>query len=167
MLFLWTILWRWQHWQSSIDHEYTFVITIIFLNRCNIFTCTTSESSTLHMQIQRLVSLPSLPPARLYSHRCLWFCSQGGLPECMLGYHSLWTGHPPGPGTPLDQATPGTRHPPDQAPPQDQASPGPGPPPWDQAPPRPGTPPPWSRAYWEIQSTSGWYASYWNVILVL
>ena len=34
-------------------------------------------------------------------------------------------------------------------------------PPRDQA----GTPPPPSRAYWEIESTSGWCASYWNAIL--
>ena len=46
---------------------------------------------------------------------------RGGLPQCMLGYHT------PGPG----------RHPPPQ----------------------------WSRAYWEIRSISGWYASYWNAIL--
>ena len=53
--------------------------------------------------------------------------------------------------------TPCTRHP------------RPGTPP-DQAPPRPGTPPPIqapkSRACWEILSTSGRYASYWNAILL-
>ena len=36
--------------------------------------------------------------------------------------------------------------------------------PWDQAPPR-NQAPPGSRACWEIQSTSGRYASYWNAIL--
>ena len=66
---------------------------------------------------------------------------RGGLPQCMLGYH-----HPtPGPGTNRDQA-----HPHHQAPP----------------PPRAGTPrsrhTPRNRACWEIQSTSGRYASYWN-----
>ena len=63
---------------------------------------------------------------------------EGGLPQCMLGYH-----HPPGLGTPLGPGTPpGTRYPPRirQAPSQ-------------------------SRAYWEIRSTSGRYASYWNTIL--
>ena len=73
--------------------------------------------------------------------------NRGGLPQCMLGYHPhprrrpLRTRHPPGPAPP-DQAphpqeeTPGTRHPP--------------------------TP---HRACWEIRSTRGWYASYWNAIL--
>ena len=37
--------------------------------------------------------------ARLYFHRRVWFCSQGGLPQCMLG-------HPPGADTPPDQAPP-------------------------------------------------------------
>ena len=42
---------------------------------------------------------------------------------------------------------------------------------WDTTPSRSGTPPgtrqapPRSRAYWEIRSTSGRYASYWNAIL--
>ena len=74
-------------------------------------------------------------------------------------------------GTPGDQAgTPlgpgrhpsGTR----QAPP-DQASPRPSTPPKDQSgtPPTRQVPPPPSRAYWEIRSTSGRYASYWNALL--
>ena len=49
----------------------------------------------------------------------VWFCSQGGLPQCMLGYPS-----------------PQSRH-----------------------------PPPRSSACWEILTTSGWYASYWNAFL--
>ena len=57
--------------------------------------------------------------------------------------------HPPGAGTPWDQAPP---------PSQEQAPPGAGTL-LDQAPPGPGTP---SRACWEIRSTSGRYASYWN-----
>ena len=69
---------------------------------------------------------------------------------------------PPGPGRhPLDQA--GT--------PQDQAgtSPGPGPL-WDQAvnpQTRQAPSPHLSRAYWEIRSMCGRYASYWNGILLL
>ena len=57
--------------------------------------------------------------------------------------------HPPGPGR---HPTPGWgRHPPDQA----------------GTPPGPSRHPPTTqrRAYWEIRSTSGWYASYWNAIL--
>ena len=80
--------------------------------------------------------------------------------------------YPPGPG---DQV-----HPPDQVHPRDQVHP---PdqvphPPWTRYTPRPGTPSPWTRytpqdqvppprgtACWEIRSTSGRYASYWNAIL--
>ena len=64
----------------------------------------------------------------------------------MLGYH-----------TPF----PRTR----QAPP----TPGPGrhPPPRTRHPLGSGTPPPTRRAYWEIQSTSGRYASYWNAFLLV
>ena len=85
-----------------------------------------------------------LPPATKLGQGNIFtdVCSQGGLPQCMLGYHPTpWTRHPPI-----------TRHPPGPGSPS-----GPGTP--DQA----GTPP--SRAYWEIRSTSGWYAFYWNAIL--
>ena len=54
---------------------------------------------------------------------CLSFCSQGGLPQCMLGYHPLprvgtlpRAGIPPRAG-PRPQAPPRTRYLPDQAPP--------------------------------------------------
>ena len=39
-------------------------------------------------------------------------------------------------------------------------------PPWQGTPPLQGIPPPLRSACWEIRSTSGPYASYWNVILV-
>ena len=63
--------------------------------------------------------------------------------------------------------------PPDQAPPLDQIPLGPAP--LDQAPPRsrpPGPGTPWDHtplrsACWEIRSTSGRYASYWNAILLI
>ena len=96
----------------------------------------------------------------------------------MLGYHPLRTRQaPPRPGTPPG---PG-RHPPGTG------TPRPGTPlgPHNHPPPGPGTPlgpgrhpprtrhplprtrpPPRSRAYWEIRSTSGWYASCWNAILL-
>ena len=54
---------------------------------------------------------------------------------------------------PLDQAAPQTRHTPPRPAPPDQANP-----------PRPGTHPR-HRACWEIRSTRGRYASYWNAIL--
>ena len=67
-------------------------------------------------------------------------CPQGGVPD---------QGHPPRPGTPRDQVHP----------------PGPGTPQGTRyTPPGPGTPP-WHRACWEIRSTRGPYASYWNTIL--
>ena len=84
-----------------------------------------------------------------------------GLPQCMLGYHTPRT----------RQAPPKTR----QAPPSrtrqvahwnQTGTPGTGqaPPGTRQAP--PGTSPPQSRTYWEILTTSGRYASYWNAILL-
>ena len=98
---------------------------------------------------QHIITARKRSLRRLCFYTCLSFCPQGclvrgGLPQCMLGYH------PPGPGIPRSQ---------------------------DQAPPRPGTPPepdtpPGTRhprlcsACWEIRSTSGRYASYWNAILL-
>ena len=61
----------------------------------------------------------------------------------------------PGPGNP----SPRSLHPP-----RPGTSPG-SRPPWHQAPPQPGTHPLHS-ACWEIRSTSGWYASYRNAILL-
>ena len=69
------------------------------------------------------------------------------------GSRSPGAGTPPKAGTPREQTppqagTPRSRHPPEQAPPQEQTP-----------------PPPQHRACWEIRSTSGRYASYWNAIL--
>ena len=61
-----------------------------------------------------------------------------GMPQCMLGYHH----HPV---------------PPDHAPPWGHAPPTPAPPDHAHTPPR--------RACWQIRSTRGRYASYWNAIL--
>ena len=74
---------------------------------------------------------------------------RGGLPQCMLGYH------PPG------ADPPGIRHPLGADPP------------WSSHPLGVDTPsphsgsrhPPLHSACWEIRSTSGRYASYWNAIL--
>ena len=109
----------------------------------------------------------------------LSFCSGGGSASVHagilypLGPNTLLGQAPPGPGTPWDQAPPGTRHPS-----HDRTHP-----PWTRYPPGPGTPlprlgtphmtrhlpldqaPPMRSACWEIQSTSGWYASYWNAVL--
>ena len=52
---------------------------------------------------------------RLCFYGCLSFCPQGGLPQCMLGYHTPWGADPPGPDTPhpnpLNQAPPKAVHP--------------------------------------------------------
>ena len=84
--------------------------------------------------------------------------------------------HPPGPGTPPRPGVPpGTRYtPPTRYTPQDQVHPsgtrntplGPGTPPWDQVPPRTRYTPR-HRACWEIRSTRGRYASYWNATCCL
>ena len=64
--------------------------------------------------------------------------NKGCLPQCMLGYHPLPPKDQTRPPPTRDQAPPWNRHPQEQTPP---------------------------RACWEIRSTSGRYASYWNAIL--
>ena len=90
----------------------------------------------------------SLPPANevwgkvIFSEACVKNSVHGGGGVCLS---ACW-------GAPLwDQEPPQDRHPP-----RDQAHP-----------PGPGTPPSRSRACWEIRSTSGWYASYWNAFFFL
>ena len=92
--------------------------------------------------------------ARLCVYTCVWFCSWGVLPQCMLGYRPPGsrhppvadTPHPPGPGTPQEQTppradTPTSHHPPtphpgSRHPPGPGTAPqGPGTPPWEQTPP--------------------------------
>ena len=106
----------------------------------------------------------SLGQGNIFKSVCQEFCPQGGLPQCMLGYHPPTeqapppgNRHPSGPGTPSEQAPP----------------PGPGTP-WEQAlPPGPGTPrdqaPPRAEhaGRYGQQATSGRYASYWNAILLI
>ena len=79
----------------------------------------------------------SLGQGNIFGSVCREFCSQGeGV--CLS---ACWDAT-----LPLWADTPGEQPPRDQAPPQDRA-------------------PPWSSACWEIQLTSGRYASYWNAIL--
>ena len=122
----------------------------------------------------------------MFLHVCVILFTGGGLPQCMLGYQWLiyivkfWMCAPPPRGSkffqfhavfgkiwqnrmlapPLESWCPHLGEILD--PPLD--TPG-GDPLWEQNPSGPGTPH-WSRACWEIRSTSGRYiASYWNVIL--
>ena len=94
----------------------------------------------------------------IFSSMCQEFCSQRGLPQCMLGYYhptrpdTPWIKHPPRADTShLPEQTspePGTlpsRHPQEQTPPQAD--------------------PLCHSACWEIRSISGRYASYWNAIV--
>ena len=72
--------------------------------------------------------------------------------------------HPPGADTPLSADTPQSRHPPwSRHPPRADIPLGADTPRADT--PREQTPSPWRRACWEIRSTRGRYASYWNAIL--
>ena len=108
----------------------------------------------------------------------------GCLPECMLGYIHIpleqtppWSRHSPGADMPpgADTLPPGSRHSPlNRHAPLGADTPPPGvdPPPGadtslEQTPPPRSrhAPPPW-RACWEIRSTRGRYASYWNAILL-
>ena len=115
----------------------------------------------------------SLGQGNIFRSMCQEFCPRGGgvcLSACWdttpppgPGRHPPGPGrHPPGPGRhpPRPGKHPQTRHPlgTRQAPPGlGRHPPGPAPP--------PGPASPRSRAYWEIRSTSGRYASYWNAIL--
>ena len=128
------------------------------------YTTTTLSDCVFCWKLLVTARKRSLGQGNIFRSVCQEFCPQGvsasthpGIP---LGPgrhppHPLGTRHPPTsrhPHGPGQAGTPQTR----QAPPQDQA----GTPSLDQA----GTPPP-SRACWEIRSTSGRYASYWNAIL--
>ena len=68
---------------------------------------------------------------------------------------------PPGRDTPLEQTPPRANiPPPEQTSPKQTHPPSKHPP--EQTPPWSRQPPPPRRACWEIRSTRGWYASYWN-----
>ena len=123
----------------------------------------------------------------MFLQACVILFTGGGcLPQCMLGYHTPpradtpWELTPPweqtlplGADTPLGAETPQSRHPPpEQTPPQSRHTL-----PRSRHPPaRADTPhqsrhppgsrhPPPGRSCWEIRSTRGRYASYWNAIL--
>ena len=90
----------------------------------------------------------SLGQGSIYT--CLSFCSQGG---------STWAGtHPRSRYTPRTRYTPDQVHPPTRYTPWTRYTP------QTRYTPGPGTPP-GSSACWEIRSTSGRYASYWNAFL--
>ena len=108
----------------------------------------------------------------MFSQACVILFMGGCLPQCTLGYHHIpkktppRSTHPPGSRPP--RSTLGYHHIPEKTPSQEHT------PPWEQTPqehtPRKQTPPgadtpPWCRACWEIRSTRGRYASYWNAIL--
>ena len=99
----------------------------------------------------------SLGQGNFFSSVCQEFCSRGESASVHAGIplpqtrHTLNQAPPPGPnptepGNPLDQAPPGPGSPPDQAAPRTRH-------------------PLLRSACWEIRSTSGRYASYWNAIL--
>ena len=105
---------------------------------------------------------------------------RGCLPQCMLGYTPSWSRHPPGADTP-EHTPPRSRHPLEQTP-QTRDPPGANTPLGadtplleQTAPPRADTPPgsrhPGAdtpgRACWDIRSTRGRYASYWDAILFI
>ena len=111
-------------------HTCQFALSIKFVNdRRNFLTFIILQlfvlNSTLHV-------FQFLPPAtkvgaRLYFHRRVRFCSQGGSASVHAGIPPPWDQAPP--------PSPGARHPPGTMHPQDQAPPG------TRHPPGPGTPP--------------------------
>ena len=89
---------------NSISQCTNMLIEIVIMNRhfCHIITVRNEVG------------------ARLCFYPCLWFCSQGDLPHCMLGYTPpRWTKgrHPPGSSHPLGTNTPKSRHPLEPGPP--------------------------------------------------
>ena len=120
----------------------------------------------------------SLGQGNIFSSVCQEFCPQGGLPQCMLGYHPLarrppWQGRPPSkadhpplarqtPHSPLARRPPGKAGPPGKAEPPGKTEP-----PGKDTPHPPGKETPLHSTCWEIRSTSGRYASYWNAILLI
>ena len=118
-------------------------------------------SYTLRVDFESLtIFLPSANEAckgYVFTPVCQSFCSQGGLPHCMLDT-PLGPDNPPRADTPPPLPPPGTRYPLRTRPPWYQA------PPQDQAP--PGTRHhPRCSACWEIRATSGQCTSYWNAFL--
>ena len=88
----------------------------------------------------------SLGQGNIFSSMCQEFCSQGVLPQCMLGYHPPWeqkpprsrppppgSRHPPGPGTPRRRHPPGADTPQPGTPLGADTPLGPGTPLWDHA----------------------------------
>ena len=128
-----------------------------------------SEGKTTCSDIRRFFYRPQRSWGKvMFLQACVILFGGGGcLPQCMLGYHA----HTP------EQTPPRSRQPPEETPPWEQT------PLWsrhppksrhppEQTPPRADTPPkeqtpPRRRACWEIQSTCGRYASYWNAILFI
>ena len=116
----------------------------------------------------------------MFSQACVILLTEGvsasvhaGIPPVPPSRHPLGA-DPPGADTPWSKHPPRRRHPPEQTPsqsrhpgadtPQEQT------PPRSRHPPRADTPqsrhPLRCRACWEIRSTRGRYASYWNAILL-
>ena len=116
---------------------------------------------------------PFLPPATklgkvMFSQACVILFTGGDvcLSACWdttppRSRHPTRSSHPPPeqtPPTPPEQTlSPWEQTPPEQTPPLEQTPPSRHPPPSRQ--------PPQRRACWEIRSTRGRYASYWNAIL--
>ena len=84
-------------------------VGIVFQNVC-------AESAYILHPIVITARKQSLGQGNIFSSVCREFCSQGGLPQCTLGYHHplLGPGNPPPlqEQTPLGPGTPGSRHPP-------------------------------------------------------
>ena len=117
---------------------------VIYQNMRNIF-----HNATMHWF---LPPTNKLGQGYVFTHVCD-SVHRGSLPQCMLGY-------PPGADTPTpgaDTPTPGADTPWSKTSPRSR-------PPKSSHP--PGADTPRSSACWEIRTTSGRYASYWNVYLL-
>ena len=122
--------------------------TALYSNFCDIF-CSNIIFTARKRSLGRLCLYTCLSVILSTGGVCLSACWDTPPPE---ETHPPRTRHP-------DQTPPRSRHHPDEAPPPKSRPSRPGTP--------PGADPPSLRsACWEIRSTSGQYASYWNAILL-
>ena len=133
------------------------------------YVCSVTQTVTFSVKlrgINRKWEFPLLPSAKklgqgyVFTLVCDSF-HRGGLPRCMQEYHPPWQGDPQK-GDALARQNPLVRDPS----PRQGRPPWQGDPPWQGRAPGKETPPPRHSECWEIWSTSGRYASYWNAILV-
>ena len=114
--------------------------------------------------LKLLPAATKLGQGNVFTGVCDSVHGRGCLPQCMLGYHTPGSRHPPGADTPWSRHPPGAdtvrnRHPQEQTPTTRSR------PPHEQTPLGSRHPPTPPEADYDIRSMSGRYTSYWNAFL--